>query len=364
MKSGTGKPPGTSNFNIEFDNEVEVLESLPLGMMELDAPEVPVDNWRQDYPEWDQLGVRARPVVGDCYAMMAEYILTLQQPYPGDGNYTASTPPYERFEITKRSPNLYLANPYFDLSGWYARRRSQALNLPRGIFPPFQMGCPLDYVTTRLLTSAIESHFPSINPDLDPESRFYVHQFETGSNVYIIEDVDLELQTRISKLWLEDPTFNLVNWYLQLLENEHQYSEKYEAKQLELYYLEQESNGSLEFDPALADPLSDEEVGSVNELENSPDPHGLEERQPCPCIRDREHTLVTCLPDLESVSDSSLYGEIDEFNWDHTDDFRDTSVWPDRETAQTPVITVYSDQWMLGFMGNVFTSRQNRRVSS
>jgi hypothetical protein len=87
-------------------------------------------------------------------------------------------------------------------------------------------------------SSAHQCHryaLPSVNPDLDPESQFYVHQKDIGSINYIIKDLDFELQTRISKQWLEEPTFDLVHWYLQYLEFEHQYSEKYEAKQQELY---------------------------------------------------------------------------------------------------------------------------------
>ena len=30
VKSSTGKPPGTSNFNIKFDNKIDILESLPV----------------------------------------------------------------------------------------------------------------------------------------------------------------------------------------------------------------------------------------------------------------------------------------------------------------------------------------------
>ena len=258
-----------------------------------------------------------------------------------------------RFQV--KIARSYLANPHFDLSGWYARRRTQALNLPRASFTPFQMGRSLDYVTTWLLTSAIESHFPSITPDLDPESRFYVHQFDFGSNIYIIEDVDFCLQTRILKQWLEDPTFDLVLWYLQMLEFEHQYSARYEAKQIELYHLEQNSNlDSDEFDLDLAEPMSDSEI--ISELENSPDPHGLEERHPCPWPAREEHRMTTCIPDLESVSNTSMCGDLAEFDWDHTDDHRDSSVWPDSDPAEE-INTVYSDQWMLGFMGDAFASR-------
>ena len=95
---------------------------------------------------------------------------------------------------------------------------------------PYQMGSALDYVATRLLTNAIATHFPSVDPDLDLESQFYVHQKDFGSIDYIVEDLDFELQTRIPKQWLAEPTFDLVHWYLQSLEFENHYSEGYEAK--------------------------------------------------------------------------------------------------------------------------------------
>jgi Zinc knuckle len=36
VRFNTSKPPGTSNFNVEFDDSVEVLESLPLRMVEVE----------------------------------------------------------------------------------------------------------------------------------------------------------------------------------------------------------------------------------------------------------------------------------------------------------------------------------------
>jgi hypothetical protein len=51
-KSNTNKPPGTSNFNIEYkvEDDVEVLESIPLGMVELERQKVAF-NWRANYPD-------------------------------------------------------------------------------------------------------------------------------------------------------------------------------------------------------------------------------------------------------------------------------------------------------------------------
>ena len=66
VKSNTGKPPGTSNFNIEFNNEVDILESLPLGMMEVKKQNIG-NNWQADYPDWNQLGAWKRPEIRNCW---------------------------------------------------------------------------------------------------------------------------------------------------------------------------------------------------------------------------------------------------------------------------------------------------------
>jgi hypothetical protein len=79
--------------------------------------------------------------------MMAEYILMVQQPYPGDERYCPIEPPYKRFSFTRCNPSNYsiadrltgfrvkvakthLANPHFDVPGWYAHKQARALNLP------------------------------------------------------------------------------------------------------------------------------------------------------------------------------------------------------------------------------------------
>ena len=168
------------------------------------------------------------------------------------------------------------------------------------------MGSSLDYVATRLLVSAIESHFLLINPDLDLEARFYVHQSDFGSNDYIIEDLDLELQTRISKKWLEEPTFELVPWYLQYLESEHQYSARYKDKQIELYYLDGRPRvrSDLEYTSAESD-----DEGSIMELGEPPDSHLPEGQRSCHHCEE-DHSYMSCLPDLEIVSDTSGYSKI------------------------------------------------------
>ena len=74
----TGKPSDASNFHIEFEeDEFEVLESLPLGMIDIEQDPVTSD-WQENYSNWNLLGACVRPVIGDCYAIIAKYILSIQ----------------------------------------------------------------------------------------------------------------------------------------------------------------------------------------------------------------------------------------------------------------------------------------------
>jgi hypothetical protein len=80
--------------------------------------------------------------------MVVEALLTKEQPYPGDDKYIYSKRllPYTRFKITRVNeadynvkdrltefeisiPMYLLKNNHFEVGGWYARRRSQALGL-------------------------------------------------------------------------------------------------------------------------------------------------------------------------------------------------------------------------------------------
>lgn len=122
MRASGSKPPGTLAFNIQPthdqnppDVDVEVLNSLPIGAMafsnedplrfhpsskwmEFTAPLLfgPLYEWRKQYPLWKDPGVWARHQIGDCYALVADLIITLSQPYPGD----------ERLDITDLRPKL------------------------------------------------------------------------------------------------------------------------------------------------------------------------------------------------------------------------------------------------------------------
>jgi hypothetical protein len=80
---------------------------------------------------------------------------------------------------------------------------------------------------------------------------------------------------------------------------------------------------------------------------------------PCPCNKADNHKLQRCL-DRESISADLMFGNIEGFNWDHIDDFRDEWCWPGDESETLARDMIHSDQWMLGFMGNAFTDRSEK----
>ena len=132
MKASGSKPPGASAFSIEpvidereSDDFVEILHSLPLGAMafgdlkpeefdpsnkwmEFTAPVIlgPIEEWRDHYPRWDEPGVWIQRRIGDCYALVADSILTCSQPFPGDERFdTEDLQPELRFRV-RRNPTI------------------------------------------------------------------------------------------------------------------------------------------------------------------------------------------------------------------------------------------------------------------
>ena len=198
MRSSGSKPPGTVAFSVEpvvneFDDSVEVLDSLPLGAlafgdldptqftpsnkwMELSAPVIldSIEDWRNGYPRWRDPGVWARRRIGDCYALVADSILTLAQPFPGDENYAESdVRPELRFRVFKDTNDLQyivqdhlvvesavipidlIKRPNFNIGRWYARIRKQSKLGDKMAWQHDKMGHALASVATKLLTDGI-----------------------------------------------------------------------------------------------------------------------------------------------------------------------------------------------------------------
>lgn len=62
-----------------------------------------------------------------------------------------------------------LEQPKFDLARWYATRRIKALDLGTKPVHRETMGHAIHMVATKLITNGIASHYPCMNPNLDPQ---------------------------------------------------------------------------------------------------------------------------------------------------------------------------------------------------
>ena len=247
--NGSGKPPGIPSFSMEMDiikdddAGGDVLESMPVGYVAVDPVEVlvpgpPVDpGWRRWYPTWQNARALAGEHIGNCYEMTAEYLLDHFQPYPGDdlpSNPGKGCVPYGRFRIRQLTANREkfrikdeltgvetiidksrLSNPKFNLTHWYAKNRARTLGLrnPRTEEYPPQLEDPIVLVTQHHLRNGVQSQFPNTKSDTWTESRFFVHLKDYGSSTYVITDDDLNLKLEIELLNLENPRFNLTEWY-------------------------------------------------------------------------------------------------------------------------------------------------------
>ena len=264
MKASGSRPPGASAFNIEpvvdghqSDDFVEVLDSLPLGAMafgdlepdefdpsnkwmEFTAPVIlgPIEEWRDHYPRWNEPGVWIRRRIGDCYALVADSILTRSQPFPGDERFDAeSLRPELRFRVrrnptvpeyiiqdhwaqtTMTIPKSLLERPRFNLGRWYARRLGDA-SRDRSTFPHSEMGRPLVTIARKLLEDGVRSYFPSRDLHLNPESRFVVRPPRHNREGHLIVDRDRNSQVEVPTASLDDPSFDLIGWYMQHLSSQ------------------------------------------------------------------------------------------------------------------------------------------------
>ena len=263
MKASGSKPPGTAAFNVdpviderESDSSfVEVLDSLPLGAMafgdvepdeydpsnkwmEFTAPVIfgPIEEWRDQYPRWNEQGVWTRQRIGDCYALVADSILTRSQPFPGDERFEAEglIRPELRFRVRKSTtapeyiiqdywaaetftiPKTLLERPRFNLGRWYARRLGDTTRNPEA-FNDAEMGRPLAIVARKLLEDGIRSYYPSRDLHLNPKNRFVVSPPRPGREGYLIDDRDMRSMVEIPVSSLEDPLFDLIGWYVENL---------------------------------------------------------------------------------------------------------------------------------------------------
>ena len=372
VRSNNGKPPGASSFSIEPAVEerdsdgVEVLDSLPVGAISLEphqpiSVEVmdyvpwPIAEWREHYPFWELPGIQARRMIGDGYLMVASTVLTLGQPYPGDDQFEPNDHrPETRFRIKVRLSKyeIYDAlvgegvslertmfkNPCFNLSRWYAVRRVKALGLDRSQVEPYKgpMGYALCRVAKKLLTDGIHTYYPGIQWDQDPYTRFEICPRNLFRHEYVITDKDQKFHTRITQAELEDPRFDLVGWYVDILDRRSQRAIGDECDSSPHLFVgcsqpDQESEGdgneSVYDDLPGLEPLFDDEGLDDPEYDDLPDLDPLsddeDDDEPSlgPWYEDPDESNSGDMPDLQSVDDEgpSLEDRVDDYVSD--DDF-------------------------------------------
>jgi hypothetical protein len=258
MHSSGSRPPGKTAFSVEpvfleEDEPVEILDSLPLGAMSFDGIEkiLPflmgsLAEWQDHFPYWNDPGIQSRKEMGESYSMVAESILTDQQPFPGDEHFRQDDiRPELRFRVLKRRSDyvIYdyltdtrtpvaeslLRKPQFDISRWYARLRSRAAGLGKHVSHSRSMGPAVGIVAAKLLTDGISSHYPSVHNHTSPNTRFRVYAAKGYHHEpqHMIVDRDLNLQCHISTSCLENRSFDLVDWYSRYLDERMTFRRRY-----------------------------------------------------------------------------------------------------------------------------------------
>lgn len=82
-------------------------------------------------------------------------------------------------------------------------------------------------VTQHVLRNGINDYYPNVKTGTWRDDRFFVHLKDFGSSTYVIVDDDLELEAEIDESKLENPDFDLVEWYVEYIELNCDYYKKY-----------------------------------------------------------------------------------------------------------------------------------------
>jgi hypothetical protein len=159
---------------------------------------------------------------------MAEYVLDIMQPYPGDSEFL-QVGVRHRFDVFARpNSDLYriydrltrqgcmiwsgnLKNPYFRLGEWYARWRSRKNKLNERPKRLWTMGDAYGHNAMLVLRSGIPTLYPTVKPEIDNEFRISVVQ--KNEDQYFIHDEDFDKPLTVDNSVLRNSQFDLGNWY-------------------------------------------------------------------------------------------------------------------------------------------------------
>ncbi|KAJ2928481.1 hypothetical protein H1R20_g8605, partial [Candolleomyces eurysporus] len=264
VKSSSNRPPGVSNFNVEFvdveDTMEGVLDSLHCGSMSFAEDDLRIDQaqqmtensrripsllyqpgfrWRKPRPDMDDWTYFSRRRVakqlGNARQKVALNILNSSQPYPGDTVPTGKVL-QDRFRFVEEFGEdwlLYdrlldryylieayqLRNPDFTPGDWYAQIRQVEAGLKEEMLTNGRrMGDAVAYVAECHLRDGILWYYPTpkSTSQVYHEDRFRVRRHST--EFYEISDYARRSATMIEVSHLENPRFNLARWYHLLVQ--------------------------------------------------------------------------------------------------------------------------------------------------
>ena len=85
------------------------------------------------------------------------------------------------------------------------------------------MGHTLCEVAQVHLTHGIHTYYPSLALDRNPSERFAVIPWPRCKNEFIVTDIDLMIYAELSREQLENTSFDIVGWYIDILKNRSLY---------------------------------------------------------------------------------------------------------------------------------------------
>ncbi|RXW15037.1 hypothetical protein EST38_g10817 [Candolleomyces aberdarensis] len=278
VKSSSKRPPGVSNFNVEFAGGDDVMEGV-IDSLECNAMSVSYDDFEfsdyedseeededimfltnrcprrvghfvkpnEDLDRWPLYWHARRPQlkIGNAYTKVAENILNSSQPYPGDEDWLPKDKVLEhRFSFIQEYIDDHLLwdklleryytieardlrDPDFTPADWYARIRQIEANLPADETPLNcrRMGDAVGYVAECTLRDGVVRHYPSpLGARVDAEDRFRVQRH--SSKFYIITDYVRRSRTKIETAHLLNRNFNLVRWYELLVQRRRSFCQR------------------------------------------------------------------------------------------------------------------------------------------
>ncbi|KAJ2921120.1 hypothetical protein H1R20_g15976, partial [Candolleomyces eurysporus] len=272
VKSSSNRPPGVSNFNVEFvdveDTMEGVLDSLHCSSMSFAEDDLRIDQaqqmtensrripsllyqpgfrWRKPRPDMDDWTYFSRRRVakqlGNARQKVALNILNSSQPYPGDTVPTGKVL-QDRFRFVEEVGEdwlLYnrlldryylieayqLRNPDFTPGDWYAQIRQVKAGLKEEMLTNGRrMGDAVAYVAECHLRDGILWYYPTpkSTSQVYHEDHFRVRRH--SAEFYEISDYARRSATMIEVSHLENPCFNLARWYHLLVQQKRSHGNR------------------------------------------------------------------------------------------------------------------------------------------